>query len=178
MKYAPTFLFSETKALKGRCMKSASADFMKWNDQRGTAMVEFALIAPLLFVVLFGIIEFGILLYDKAMITNASREGARAGIVYYFVPDLPPRISDAEIEQVVRNYCEQHLISFEANSPLGIQIERGVRTYPSGLTDDILSVTLDYPFHFLVFSNVLALIGGERGNNLINLTAETVMRLE
>ena len=44
--------------------------------------MEFAIVMPLLFVILFGIIEFGILLYDKAMITNASREGARAGIVF------------------------------------------------------------------------------------------------
>jgi Flp pilus assembly protein TadG len=41
-------------------------------------------------MLLFGIIEFGIILYDKAMITNASREGARAGIVYsepIIIPD-------------------------------------------------------------------------------------------
>ena len=44
--------------------------------------MEFAIIAPLLFIILFGIIEFGILIYNKAMITNASREGARAGIVF------------------------------------------------------------------------------------------------
>ena len=51
-------------------------------DEHGGSLVEFAIVMPLLFVILFGIIEFGILLYDKAMITNASREGARAGIVF------------------------------------------------------------------------------------------------
>jgi Flp pilus assembly protein TadG len=45
-------------------------------------MVEFAIIAPLLFAVLFGIIEFGFYLYNKAVVTNASREGARQGVVY------------------------------------------------------------------------------------------------
>ena len=45
--------------------------------QRGAAAVEFAIVLPLLLVFVFGIIEFGFLLYDKAVITNASREGAR-----------------------------------------------------------------------------------------------------
>ena len=153
-------------------MKSASANFMKWNDQRGGSLVEFAVIAPLLFVILFGIIEFGILFYDRAMITNASREAARAGIVYNFIPDSPPRISDAEIRQVVRDYCEDHLISFGEGSTLTIPIER-----TGNEAGDILTVTVNYPFRFLVFSNVLALIGGNVGG-LVNLSAETIMRLE
>ena len=50
-------------------------------------------------MLLFGIIEFGIILYDKAMITNASREGARAGIVFD-----PDGISDSYIREVVKTY--------------------------------------------------------------------------
>ena len=45
-------------------------------------MVEFALVAPLLFVLLFGIIESCLILYDQAFITNASREGARYAAMY------------------------------------------------------------------------------------------------
>ena len=45
------------------------------NSTRGAAAVEFGLLAPLLFVILFGIIEFGAVLYNKAVITNVSREG-------------------------------------------------------------------------------------------------------
>jgi Flp pilus assembly protein TadG len=50
-------------------------------NQQGVAAVEFALILFPLVLLVFGTIEFSTLLYDKAMITNASREGARAGIV-------------------------------------------------------------------------------------------------
>jgi hypothetical protein len=50
--------------------------------QSGSSAIEFALVLPVLIVLLFGIVEFGVLFYDKAMITNASREGARLGIVY------------------------------------------------------------------------------------------------
>lgn len=137
-------------------------------DEHGGSLVEFAIIGPLLLLILFGIIEFGVLLYDKAMITNASREGARAGIVF-----SDPRITNAQIESVVRNYCETHLISFGSGSELNIPPPDWTGTSAG----DSLTVFVEYPFRFLVFSNVLALIGGS-GSNLVNLRAETVMRLE
>ena len=43
----------------------------------GQGMVEFALVLPLLLLVMFGIIEFGRLLFTYSMISAASREGAR-----------------------------------------------------------------------------------------------------
>ena len=73
-----------------------------------------ALILPLLLILLFGIIEFSIILYDKAMITNASREGARTGILYRADPqtgEYDPR-DLAEIQAVVNNYLQNYLINF------------------------------------------------------------------
>lgn len=142
---------------------------MRIRDEKGIALVEFAVVSPLLFVILFGIIEFGILFYDKAMITNASREGARAGIVF----SQPGRISDDEIRQVVRNYCETHLISFDPGST--VSIPDPIRTGDEAGAS--LTVTVSYPFRFLVFSNLIALVGGDIGNT-VTLSATTVMRLE
>lgn len=48
----------------------------------GQAMVEFALIAPLFFFLLFSIIEFGRAVYYIQMLNNAAREGARYAIVH------------------------------------------------------------------------------------------------
>jgi hypothetical protein len=48
---------------------------------RGVAAVEFALVMPVLLFLFIGIVEFGIMLYDQAVITNAAREGARWGVV-------------------------------------------------------------------------------------------------
>lgn len=44
-------------------------------------MVEFALMAPMLFLVLFGIIDFGRATFYSNEITNAAREGARVAIL-------------------------------------------------------------------------------------------------
>ena len=46
-------------------------------EERGAALVEFALALPLLLVVLAGIVDFGFVFQRYEVITNAAREGAR-----------------------------------------------------------------------------------------------------
>lgn len=48
---------------------------------RGQALPEFALVAPLFFLLLFGIIEAGRFIYYYEILSNATREGARYAIV-------------------------------------------------------------------------------------------------
>ncbi len=49
--------------------------------QDGAAAVEFALLLPLLVLLLFGFIQFGIAFNTKIQATNAAREGARMAVV-------------------------------------------------------------------------------------------------
>ena len=51
----------------------------KEKRQRGQAMVEFALVLPLLLIITFIIIDFGFAFSQWVIITNATREGARLG---------------------------------------------------------------------------------------------------
>jgi hypothetical protein len=48
---------------------------------RGQAMVEFALVAPIFFILLFGIIEAGRFIFYYETLSHATREGARYAIV-------------------------------------------------------------------------------------------------
>jgi Flp pilus assembly protein TadG len=50
-------------------------------NERGQTMVEFALIMPVLCMVLFAIIQFGILFNDYLSLTDATRVGARKAAV-------------------------------------------------------------------------------------------------
>jgi Flp pilus assembly protein TadG len=129
----------------------------------GASAVEFAVILPLLVLVLFGIIEFSLALYDKAMITNASREGARAGIVYRI-----PAVPDAEIATVVNTYLRNHLITFGGAPSAMVSVARNGNS-PGGE----LKVRVAYTYVFLVLPGLSS--GRGRG---INMAAETVMRLE
>ena len=82
----------------------------KSSSQKGASAVEFALILPILILILFGIIEFSVILYDKAMITNASREGARKGIVFRAdASGNRNNLSTAEIKTIVENYIKAQL---------------------------------------------------------------------
>jgi Flp pilus assembly pilin Flp len=54
---------------------------MDQRDQDGAAAVEFALLLPLLVLLLFGLIQFGIAFNTKIQATNAAREGARMAVV-------------------------------------------------------------------------------------------------
>lgn len=49
-------------------------------DQKGATAVEFAVIAAILFFILFGILEFGLIFMQEHYIANAAREGVRVGV--------------------------------------------------------------------------------------------------
>ena len=51
-------------------------------SQRGTALLEAAVTIPILLLIAVGIFEFGRAYQTWQVVTNAAREGARAGSVY------------------------------------------------------------------------------------------------
>lgn len=67
--------------MKPRCFPSSNSDKRKNRRQRGQSMVEFALVLPVLFTVIFGIIEFCFLFESIDTVNFAAREGARVGAV-------------------------------------------------------------------------------------------------
>lgn len=137
-------------------------------SQKGQTLIEFAFILPLLLVLLLGIIEFSVALYDKAVITNASREGARVGIV---AQDRSNTTTiDNGIKSAVNNYCAGRLINFAgSSSPKSITI-----TWPSTKTyGNPLAVNVQYDFNFIFISGFIPGLP-----NPLNMDARTVMLLE
>jgi Flp pilus assembly protein TadG len=139
-------------------------------SQSGASAIEFALVLPVLLLILFGIIEFSVLFYNKAMITNASREGARAGIRYIWTGPGEGGWTDNEtIPGVVDTFLGNRLISFSSESPTAV-----TRVIDSATLDhgSPRTVEVQYVYDFLILP--------EFADNLANLTltAQTVMRLE
>lgn len=60
---------------------------------RGQALVEFALILPILVLMIFGIVDFGRGVYAYNAISNAAREGGRTAIVNQNVTDIRARVA-------------------------------------------------------------------------------------
>ncbi len=136
-------------------------------NQEGAAAVEFAIILPLLMVILFGIVEFSIAFYDKAMITNASREGARSGIVLQATP-RDAAAEDVEIESIINDFLTGKLITLGTANVPAIAITR------EGFgTGDSLTVNVTYIYDYYVLPGFVSGITGP-----VTLDATTVMKME
>jgi Flp pilus assembly protein TadG len=54
---------------------------ISFRNEKGQSMTEFALVLPILAVLLFGVIQFGIVFNNYIQVTDAVRAGARKGAV-------------------------------------------------------------------------------------------------
>ncbi|MFA5110918.1 MAG: TadE/TadG family type IV pilus assembly protein [Desulfobaccales bacterium] len=86
----------------------------KLRESDGAMMVEIAIGISVLLLVILGIMEFGYLWYQKQVITNASREGARYGVTYQTNSSgnrVAPKDLNPSIQTVVSNYLNGRLPS-------------------------------------------------------------------
>jgi hypothetical protein len=132
-------------------------------NEKGGSLVEFVLIAWVLLLILFGIIEFGLILYNQAVITNASREGARYGIV-----SRAPRYSRADIIAYVSDKYSNRPITF------GIREFNVDPQLPSStpIFGQDLTVHVTWKYDFLLLPNFSDL------SEILTLKAKTVMKYE
>jgi Flp pilus assembly protein TadG len=109
-------------------------------NQRGAVALEFALLLPVFLVLLFGTIEFGRMMYGREIVTNAAREGARAGIVARAPVTTKP--SAGAITAIANNYLTGTGISPASVTftPVG-----AMQAYPAALT-----VNVQYQYTFLI----------------------------
>ena len=118
--------------------------------QRGAAAVEFALLLPVLMAMLMGALEMGLILYDKAVLTNATREGARAGIVL-----RNPKPTVSEITNVVLQKSQTSLISLlPASTPQVTVLQSSPAAWPN-----TLQVSAQYTFKGFVISTLMEALG-------------------
>lgn len=88
--------------------------------ERGATLVEAAMIFPLLFLVLFGVVEFGLAFKDYLTVSHAARDGARAGATFGDIPEADILI----LEEVSRALATVNLtdgISVRIFDPIGGQ---------------------------------------------------------
>ena len=72
-------------------------------NQQGQTMAEFSLVLPVLAILLFGVIQFGIVFNNYLAVTDAVRAGARQAAVARY---LPAAEREAKVEAKVRASAE------------------------------------------------------------------------
>jgi Flp pilus assembly protein TadG len=116
--------------------------------QRGAAAVEFALLLPLLLLVVDGVLEFSMVMYDKVILTHAAREAVRAGSLIQ-----TPKLTSAEIAEIAQTYCDNSMLSFGVISPVVVVNQSVDPVYQTPLT-----VTLTYTYRSLILGGILTAI--------------------
>jgi Flp pilus assembly protein TadG len=131
---------------------------------RGQSLVEFAVVLPVFLLILAGILDFGLGLYSQMTIINASREGARLGVVE------PGNVSgiDARVKAMSTSLDLAKMnVAVSCERPSGSSFV--ACSSPSWQAGDAVVVKVDY-----AYSMIWPLAMG----NILNLTSTTQMRIE
>lgn len=134
-------------------------------NEKGQAMVEFALILPLLILLLCGIIDFGWIFGNQLILKNAGRDTARTMAINYEITKTDA-INDATTLTTFQNRLGAG--SYLNNSNLVVN-----STLSGTGAEQKVTVNATYPLPFLtpLLSSILQ-------KTSINITTETTMRLE
>ena len=131
------------------------------DGEKGQALVEFALLVPILVLLVFAIVDFGMGFYSWIAITNGAREGARLGVV-----------AGTQAEIVDRVATTVDLTNEASNMTVTV-------TNAQGQPGESVVVRVDYDYVFItpLAGLVQFMSGGVIGPTLAMSTTAT-MRLE
>ncbi len=106
-------------------------------------MTEFALVLPLLALLLFGVIQFGIAFNNYLTITDAARAGARKGAVALAGPGDPAAQAEAAARASAENLDQD-------------QLDVTVTASPAWEPEADVTVTASYPYQISLVGIVVA----------------------
>ena len=146
----------------------------RFGSERGAQMVEFALIAPLLLLIIGGIADFGFLFQSFEVTTNAAREGARVAVLPGYDADGDddgqPDAVVARVNQYIQN---SNLLGAHTTDVSAETIDLG-----GGVSVAGVRVTVTYTQPMWIIGPIVAMM--RNGSFVSDLTYRTaaVMRTE
>lgn len=105
------------------------------SPRRGAAVVEFAMVASLLFLLLLGIIELGRAMMVLEMLNNAARNGARIGVLQ--------GSDNTQVTSAVTNALASGGIS---GTTTAIKVNGATTNVNTAVPGDAISVTVSVPY--------------------------------
>ena len=140
----------------------------RWRSEDGAQLVEFALVLPMLLLVVLGIAEFGFIFQRLEVMTNAAREGARMAVL--------PGYTTADVQTRVRTYVTQGRVPTTLVNP-SIVVTNVTIPVGGGLPAlNARRVTVTYTHTFTLLPGIGNLLGATY--TTVPLTAVAEMRNE
>ena len=120
-------------------------------NRRGSAAIEFALIAPVFFVLLFAIIELSIVFFASQVLETGVQDSGR--MLYTYQLQATGQTASQQQAAFYADLCGRVSVLFDCvGNPSSLVVD--VRSYPPGsninITDPIVGGTLTGPFAFNV----------------------------
>jgi Flp pilus assembly protein TadG len=142
---------------------------MNVKQERGAALLETALALPMVLLVAVGIFEFGRAYQTWQVLTNAAREAARVAVL--------PNASAGVITARARDYMESGQLP--ESDAADVSVTPVTLDLGGGVTVNASSVTVTYPFEFIVLQPIARLVvNGSTVGTPFAMAATAVMRNE
>ena len=143
----------------------------RWRSDRGSELIELAMVTPILMLMLAGIFDFGFLFRSWEIVTNAAREGARVGV-------LPAYSCDAATPDDIQSRVDAYMAASGINDPSTYEVEVDnidVATAAGTFTACAVRVELTQPLPSL---SVIGQFFGGDDFGTVPVAAAAVMRAE
>ncbi len=108
-------------------------------DHKGTAFIEFALIAPIFFLVTFGIIDFGRMMWLNNTVEHAATEGARYAAVRG--SNKPSPATETQVVSFVQNRADGMALTTS---------EIAVTWTPNNNAGSTVTVQVTYNYEYII----------------------------
>jgi hypothetical protein len=140
--------------------KSKSGEKRGLRSERGGIAVEFAIVFPVVMLLVFGVIDFGHAWYMRHLMSDASREGARYGTRYQTVGSttsrlLPKNLSPTVTDYLLNTWGLTHLLPSDADPQVVLGGPAATETNASILAGEDFSVTITATKNWFVLGKII-----------------------
>lgn len=141
-------------------------------DERGAAALEFGLIAPVLVLLVFGVIEFGFMINRDMIVGNASRDGARQASLGASYSEIKTAVQSELSENGISTGAGTTIVicAKAANTPCKVDSGTGYAAAATSGANVAVTVSFDYTWVTPVVSSMF-------GDDM-RLSQYTQMRVE
>ena len=136
----------------------------RFRSARGAELIEFALVSPVVLVLLGGILDFGFLFNNYTVVTNAAREGARMAAI--------PGSAEADVKERVNKYIQAAGLTLSGVSTT----VQPVAVVAGGSTVNAIKVQVSYPYNYMILGPLVQMVGGGSFTGITLNTAATMRR--